>query len=658
MRTLICAVVFAVLCSTGALIANPSPSHPGDSADAPFGSRQAPPVEDQTEGATVINLDSGTFHASIQEAVDNASPGDTLEVIPGILTEGQVFIDRDLTLQGSCCNETVLAGVDTGDSGDDRAWFLVDTGVDLTVRGLRFDGNGKQIYQAFRHKGTGVFENVTFDDIQYEVSGPAYQGTAIAAIGDDVDVFGCIFTDIGRVGVLYFGTGITGSYYDDNFYAGKGTGNWLDYAVEVSSGAVVEMYNNWIFGNRGVATTGGATSAGVFSTTAFGAGTDLLMYATALLDNSVGLQVGSSGSGDVSMVVADFNRIVGNDIGIDSHSPVVAGLPNWWGCNAGPDMIGCDTTSGTFPADVDPWLTFSIRADPTMITPVQTSDIQADFFTDSAGNDTSLIAYIPDGTPVDFTATLGDITPESKFTIDSYALATFTPTVSSGIADISATTDNETVTVQVIIEVPGTPGPLVINEIDYDNLGSDTAEFVELYNDSSATIDLSTYEVQAINGSVPVGTNPIAETYKLTGSIAAGDFYVVCQSIASTPECDQEETGMSLQNGRTDAIALVESATGTIIDTVSYEGDAIAPYTETAGINPADLNTMVFFGISRLLDGVDTDDNSADFIQACITPGTANTTDNSSCPDPAAPPGEIFRDDFESGTTYVWSYSL
>ncbi|MEM8962212.1 MAG: IPTL-CTERM sorting domain-containing protein [Acidobacteriota bacterium] len=173
---------------------------------------------------------------------------------------------------------------------------------------------------------------------------------------------------------------------------------------------------------------------------------------------------------------------------------------------------------------------------------------------------------------------------------------------------------------------------LVINEVDYDQPGTDDAEFVEILNNSGAAVDLSGYEVRAINGSG--GGAVVSETYALSGMVADGDYFVLCQSMMLTPNCDQEETGISLQNGPPDAVALAFTSTGEIVDTVSYEGDTGAPYTETAGINPADNNDDDFFGISRAPDGTDTDDNSADFIQACITPGEVNTTDNSSCPNP------------------------
>jgi len=40
---------------------------------------------------------------------------------------------------------------------------------------------------------------------------------------------------------------------------------------------------------------------------------------------------------------------------------------------------------------------------------------------------------------------------------------------------------------------------LVINEVDYDQVGTDTAEFIEVYNSGSQAIDLSTLALVLVN---------------------------------------------------------------------------------------------------------------------------------------------------------------
>ena len=121
---------------------------------------------------------------------------------------------------------------------------------------------------------------------------------------------------------------------------------------------------------------------------------------------------------------------------------------------------------------------------------------------------------------------------------------------------------------------------LVINEIDYDQPDTDTAEFVEILNLSAFAADLTGWTLQLVNGSVDSVYNDI----DLSGlSIAPGDYLVVCANAATVPNCDLDAAPDTnfVQNGAPDAVALLLD--GVVRDAVSYEGDTIAPYTEGSG---------------------------------------------------------------------------
>jgi len=164
---------------------------------------------------------------------------------------------------------------------------------------------------------------------------------------------------------------------------------------------------------------------------------------------------------------------------------------------------------------------------------------------------------------------------------------------------------------------------LVINEIDYDQPGTDTAEFLELKNVGLAPINLDTYTVELVNGTG--GGAALYQTIDLPNvSLAAGDYFVICANAATTPNCDLDvapDTNL-IQNGAPDGVGLRES--GVLVDAVSYEGDTGAPYTEGSGVGLDDNPSLANMGLSRCPDGGDTDVNNADVVFRGITPGVAN----------------------------------
>ena len=176
---------------------------------------------------------------------------------------------------------------------------------------------------------------------------------------------------------------------------------------------------------------------------------------------------------------------------------------------------------------------------------------------------------------------------------------------------------------------------VTINEIDYDQPGSDTAEFIELYNPGPSQVNLTNYSIELVNGSGGAVYNTIT-----LGNVdlSSGEFFVVCADMDNVANCDLEGFS-SVQNGAPDGMALLES--GTVIDAVSYEGDMLPPYVEGSGVGLFDDSSggvggiNEFKGISRFPDGNDTDVNNVDFTPRCMSPGAANLNTTSSCQPPA-----------------------
>lgn len=204
-----------------------------------------------------------------------------------------------------------------------------------------------------------------------------------------------------------------------------------------------------------------------------------------------------------------------------------------------------------------------------------------------------------------------------------------TPTVTGG--PTSTETPTPTVTATPTVTSTPTPSPtpqvstsLVINEIDYDQPGTDAAEFIEIKNISASAIGLQGWTVELINGNnggaTPYPPSPIALQ---NVNLAAGDYYVVCGTGSSVPNCDLFVSSFTIQNGPPDAVGLRNG--GTLVDTVSYEGNTGVPYTEGsgAGLQDAENGTT---SISRCADGIDTNQNNVDFWSEAspISPGEAN----------------------------------
>ena len=176
---------------------------------------------------------------------------------------------------------------------------------------------------------------------------------------------------------------------------------------------------------------------------------------------------------------------------------------------------------------------------------------------------------------------------------------------------------------------------LVINEVDYDQPSSDTAEFVEIYNTGPDPVDLFEYRLEFWNGA----TSTLYNAFSLVGTLAPGDFHVVCGSAITVPNCDQDVSPDSnlIQNGAPDAVVLTRLTV--IIDAVSYEGD-VTGYVEGSG---AGADTAApFESINRYPDGVDTDDNFADFHLRCATPGEPNAPAGLACEDPVPVEGQTW----------------
>ena len=191
--------------------------------------------------------------------------------------------------------------------------------------------------------------------------------------------------------------------------------------------------------------------------------------------------------------------------------------------------------------------------------------------------------------------------------------ATFAYTDTAGTGNSTVTATYLASTSTTMIAVSTGAQHLVINEVDYDQVGADTAEFVEIYNPSTAPISLANKQLLLITGS----DDTIYTTVNLgTGTLAPGGYLVVAGANVSVgapaTKLDPGWTQDEVQNGAPDGIALIDNMTHTLIDAISYEGLMIM------------VNLPGFTGTSSLVEGVGLPTATAD----------SNQTDGSLCRSP------------------------
>lgn len=160
---------------------------------------------------------------------------------------------------------------------------------------------------------------------------------------------------------------------------------------------------------------------------------------------------------------------------------------------------------------------------------------------------------------------------------------------------------------------PAEQAKLVINEVDYDQVGTDANGFVEITNTGGAAADLANVDLVAVNG----GDSTDYDRVALTGTLTPGAHL---------------DVAIELQNGAPDGLALLDGAT--LLDALSYEGGITAAtiggqtYNLVEGtVLPTaveDSNTVAG-SLIRNPDGKDTNDAAADWaFTTTITRGTAN----------------------------------
>ncbi len=173
---------------------------------------------------------------------------------------------------------------------------------------------------------------------------------------------------------------------------------------------------------------------------------------------------------------------------------------------------------------------------------------------------------------------------------------------------------------------------VVINELVYDDSGTDDREFVELYNAGNSPIDISGWLLRASDTVAPPGDNNPDYTIPAGTVLAPGQYYVI--GSANVPNVDFVVGSTNLWENSNEAIELIDT-NGSLVDAVVYELNkgpvAIGP--AEGGIwgnfTSIDGSTQSW---ARYIDGRDTNNNGRDFGLRPMTPGASNLGSGSVVP--------------------------
>lgn len=184
-------------------------------------------------------------YQSIQDAVDEADPGDTVCVGPGTYRE-QVIVRKDLTVRGEG-NPTLLppsGSLGVGDIAVVQPIFgAVGYGTDVTFEGFTVDGENATDKGGFYScvgyfKADGTIRDVTATRADYG----GFLTQNLGGGGEqNVDVDRCEFEELGFQPLVFNERGTTGSVSKSTFAGTPGT---TQYALTAGFGASIDVQQN------------------------------------------------------------------------------------------------------------------------------------------------------------------------------------------------------------------------------------------------------------------------------------------------------------------------------------------------------------------------------------------------------------------------------
>ena len=596
----------------------------------------------------VHNVTQDTYFSLLTPAVAAAHAGDSITMAAGTYVEpGQIVIDKNLTITGADKLTTIIKpAVDTGNSSDARGFILVNSGVTFNLSGVTIDGAGRLVNIGILSHGPVTIEGNIFKNIGYNPSGPDYAGRGIAIYGANSTIRNNSFSNIGRIGIYAYGTGVSAGVVNGNTYVGKGDGNWLDYGIEIEGGAKVEAFDNSISNCSGRATVDGSSSSGLLITTYWAGGSTANVHNNTFSNNYIAIADGYNDA-DTSVVTAQYNKFIGNDYGIVSWGPTVAASPNWWNNINGP-LVG-DKTYG--PVNFVKWCgdaacSFLMPGDDNVVT-LGPGTINVPYGIDI--NTPHLTILLKDGTIIQNDSPCFNVNASyTTITTESIGGAKCIPTDDANGIDVAADLVNITINGIEFVGTNGTDGlhfagaitDTVLVDNWFHNFAGDGIEFV---NTPTGTVQIEGNLFQNNGGLGIFSPGAVKAEYNSWGKVAGAtagvdaspsvdtdpwthvDLYLAS---SDTPWADQVVSGNTITYTVYGHMvnALAADFTLTFPANLTLEGTPIniGPFTASSLITFSG-NSIHFRGMAPGMPGVPVTGNVPIF-SATFTPGAAGST--------------------------------
>ena len=428
-------------------------------------------------GATTINVPPGIYNLADGELelATNAGKNITIQSLGGnaanTIIDQTNGVDRVLNIDtNSLGNDVVTLSGLTIEGGHDRT--DLDGGAGILA------GSVTNTPEDLLNLNGCVIANnhCSFANIYYT----AQIGGGVQMAGGNLIINSCTFSNNSSAAsqggaIAFFAQNVAAwlsvsnsTFANNSLTNTSGSGPDGGGAIFIGStpGSVHTIFNSVFVNNEAVGSSGNTYGGAIDLNT----GT-LNILNSVFTGNTVTSESSSGGQGGAIYVDAGTNdisfcRIVGNSApngggGIFAHASNganVVATDNWWGCNGGPGIAGCDVASSDGGGLVfNPYIILTNTASPLTILPGQTATLTASFLQDSAGSVlTPAQISVLLGLPVTWNdAVLGSIvSPQTTIQPGGKAQAAFLAGPTSGTGMANATVDSGTATALINITCP------------------------------------------------------------------------------------------------------------------------------------------------------------------------------------------------------------